>query len=88
MYDGTILIVDDEDDILMIMKDKLSIAFPKIKFLTCYSFKDASNISELHNISKEKIKIVPIDKDDMWSLICASNRSQYLKEKVAAQHFI
>lgn len=41
--------------------------------------------AELERIAKEGIVIVCMTEDDLWSLICADNRSRFLKGQVAEQ---
>jgi len=41
--------------------------------------------TELDRIAKEDIVIVFVNEDDLWRLICAANRSQFFKERVAEQ---
>lgn len=38
--------------------------------------------TELVRISKEPIKIVTLDVNDIWDMICSDNRSHYLKDRV------
>ena len=40
---------------------------------------------ELQRIAKENIKIVVLEKDDLWGLVCAEDRSQFLKKLIVQQ---
>lgn len=40
---------------------------------------------ELQRIAKENIKIVVLEKDDLWGLVCAEDRSQFLKKLIVKQ---
>jgi len=42
-------------------------------------------VCEVDRIAKENVVIVCLQEDDLWRLICAPDRSQFLKEHVASQ---